>query len=370
MTTIFSLFSKEELEQQIADKMVTVRQHPTERLSILNYTQAAQYTPEKWNHVTDYCRGLIYDTDTYEIKARGFKKFWNLEDERHPETLLENLPSKAPLLTQKLDGSLGIGYRLSNGKWAVATRGSFTSDQAKWATEWIQSKNLALYPAFNPVFEILYKENRIVVDYDEEGLTLLSLIHTELGHEAHHDYATYWGKYNGLKVVKQHDGPLSEVVGLDTPNEEGWVASWSRPTGPPLRVKIKYDTYCRLHKLYTQTSPWRVWDMLRNGRVEEARQGMPEDFRKWFDGQVDRFTKAFEEVWDSAFGKFEDGIVMFGEPSKDNKEHRKQFAQYAAQQQPYTSLLFAWLDGKDVSPIIWKMIEPSGAEKPFKEEAE
>jgi hypothetical protein len=36
---------------------------------------------------------------------------------------------------------------------------------------------------------------------------------------------------------------------------------------------------------------------------------------------------------------------------------RKNFA-HAAKQYQYPSLLFGLLDGKDVSPIIWKIIKP------------
>lgn len=89
---LYDLFTKEELEAQLAAKMVKVTPHPTEPLTIYNYTQVATFTPELWNHVTDKCRGLIVNADA-NVVARAFQKFWNLNDARHPETLTDNLPA-------------------------------------------------------------------------------------------------------------------------------------------------------------------------------------------------------------------------------------------------------------------------------------
>ena len=44
---IFDLFTEAEFNQQRADKMVKVQGHPSEPLSIANYTQFAQFNPEK-----------------------------------------------------------------------------------------------------------------------------------------------------------------------------------------------------------------------------------------------------------------------------------------------------------------------------------
>ena len=108
---MFDLFTESEFNAQIEAKMVKVTPHPSGRLFIANYTQVAQFTPELWNHVTDQCRGLIYDGDG-NLVARGFRKFWNHSDLRHPETLPENFPADPPTITRKMDGSLGILYQL------------------------------------------------------------------------------------------------------------------------------------------------------------------------------------------------------------------------------------------------------------------
>jgi RNA ligase len=56
---------------------VSRRFHPEfPELAILNYTEKTAYEG-KWNEVTLKSRGLIYNTDTFEVLARPFKKFFN-----------------------------------------------------------------------------------------------------------------------------------------------------------------------------------------------------------------------------------------------------------------------------------------------------
>jgi RNA ligase len=83
----------------------------------------------------------------------------------------------------KLDGSLGILYFYDD-KPYIATRGSFTSEQAERANKIFQKKYSHLH--FNKehtyLFEIIYPENRIVVDYGaKEDLILLAVLDTETG---------------------------------------------------------------------------------------------------------------------------------------------------------------------------------------------
>lgn len=118
-------------------KLVSCQRHPFAPLSIWNYTAKCQYE-RAW--------------------------FFNLGEHQGP------LPTSPFRVLDKLDGSLGILYGLGS-QQGIATRGSFTSDQAKRATGIF----LARYRNYQPpqgttaVFEIIYPENRIVVDYAQES---------------------------------------------------------------------------------------------------------------------------------------------------------------------------------------------------------
>jgi RNA ligase len=363
---LFDLFPEAELNAQLEAKMVRATPHPEAALTIYNYTKVAQFTPELWNHVTDLCRGLIVDADG-NLVARGFEKFWNLDDARHPETLMANLPATPPVLTRKMDGSLGIGYQLA-GKWYVATRGSFDSEQARWASRWLAENSPSVWPeGWTPLFEIVFPENQIVVKYDYEGLVLLALVKIETGEEATYAELLEHGARNGIPVVEVFDRPLAEAVAEDVPNEEGYVAAWPRPGRTPLRVKIKYATYSRLHKLLTQTNSVTVWEMLRDGQdVQSLTQDVPAEFRQWIDAMEARFRGEYKAIEDKALAAME---AYPGEKTIADKEAKKAFALYVmGSYADISGILFAMVDGKNYAPILWKMIRPRGDEGTFKVE--
>lgn len=100
-----------------------VRSVEQDDLILFNYTNAAQFA-NRWNWFERQSRGLILNRETGEVVARPFPKFFNWGETNQPTASLVEL-------TEKIDGSLGILYR-HNGEFKIATRGSFTSDQALW----------------------------------------------------------------------------------------------------------------------------------------------------------------------------------------------------------------------------------------------
>jgi RNA ligase len=361
---LFDLFTEDEFKAQVEAKMVKVTPHPSGRLFIANYTQMAQFTLELWNHVTDQCRGLIFDLDG-DVVARGFRKFWNYSDLRHPETLPENFPTEPPIITRKMDGSLGVLYPFDN-KWYVSTRGSFTSDQSLWASKWLDWRCPNLWPSgYTPLVEIIYPANQIVVKYNFSGLVLLALVNNETGEEM--DYASLcgYGFINLISVVDSFDMPLATCVVEDNPNEEGYVAAWPRPGTTPLRVKIKYATYVTLHRLLTQTNAVTVWEMLRDGLdLTTLTKDVPAEFRGWIDGLEKRFLGEFKAIEDTALVAM---LTYPGEKNLTDPADKKAFALYVTgSHENVAPIMFAMATGKQYAPIIWKQIRPRGDERPFK----
>jgi len=122
----------DEIKPYIEKKLVSEQVHPEDPdIRIFNYTQTVQFS-KAWDDVTRQCRGLILNVKTGEVLARPFPKFFNYGE--HIQNAW-TIPDEVPIISEKLDGSLGILYSL-NGKSWIATRGSFMSDQAIWATEW------------------------------------------------------------------------------------------------------------------------------------------------------------------------------------------------------------------------------------------
>lgn len=250
---LYDLISQADLANQILERNVRASDHPALPLRILNYTEKAAYDGA-WNPVTLQCRGLIYDLETFEVVARPFPKFFNHGQPGAPEL---DLDARA-FVTDKLDGSLGILYPVNaKGAGAIATRGSFTSDQALHATEVYQRRYLPHWqpsPDLTYLFEILYPENRIVVDYEGlDDIVFLCAIENASGR------ATWRVPWPGLRVQELSHGTLADALAAEPrPNCEGLVVYF--PDADE-RVKIKQDDYMALHRILTGTNARNVWEV-------------------------------------------------------------------------------------------------------------
>jgi RNA ligase len=350
MIRISDILPVELLEKHVADGVIRRQSHPLfPELLIYNYTERAQFE-RIWDAATNVCRGLVVRGGF--VVARPFNKFHNLNTEYAPETMEANLPKGAPLVTTKLDGSMGVVY-LHGGEWRVATRGSFDSDQARWATAWYaehQAKHPASWPAdVTPVCEVIYSANRIVVDYDFEGLVLLSMVDNETGAELPRQEAEVWAAVNGLRIVDKFDKTLAECAAENTANEEGYVLTYSNG----VKVKVKFEEYVRLHRILTGLNPKTVWEMLSQGQGEAiekllADPKMPSGFVAWLQQVSADLQLKFMEIELEAQAYF---------AARPASPVRKDQAMYFVRS-PLKSILFQMLDGKPYADIIWDRIKP------------
>lgn len=365
MVKLDQIMNIDTLEDLILNRFISRKFHSKFPLAILNYSHLAQYSKDLvWGPEMSMCRGLIYRIDTLEVIARPFAKFWNLNDERHPETLENNLPIGIPLLTTKMDGSLGILYNWADQNY-VATRGSFESDQAQWATEWLQKKypRLKLPKEYTLLTEIIYPENQIVVYYDFSGLIVLGAVHNTTGVELSRSDLKSYCVANEISLVKDHKKTLLSCADEDIPNQEGYVATFSNG----FKVKIKFSTYCSLHRILTGLNPHTIWEMLRDGKGSELDtwlidEKIPNDFKKWLMNWTSKLGSEFNKIL------FNANEILSNLPINLT---RKEIAEYFLQSNHkyYSAILFGMLDNRDISNTIWKLIEPKATDT-FKEDGE
>ena len=332
------------LQQAIADGFVKVQKHPHHDLFIYNYTPRAQYE-KVWNEITLACRGLILDTD-YNIIARPFIKFFNWGEIPNQE-----LPAIPFEVYEKMDGSLGILYWV-NDEPCIATRGSFASPQAVIATQLLQQQYAAAIPQLDKtktyLFEIIYPENRIVINYGtEKKLVLLAVVDTATGAEPQPP-AAY--AHLGFPVVKAYDGiqDVEELQKLEEDNREGFVIRFE--TG--LRLKIKFAEYLRIHRIVTQVSNVHIWEYLKEHLSFETLLGkVPDEFYTWVKNTMEILQQQYQEIEETSKRDFK---IL---------DSRKATAEYYFTCK-YPAILFKMMDGKPYDHIIWKMIRPT-FEKPF-----
>src|SRR4029077_17372619 len=249
---IHDLINGDLLNKHLNNGMVSVQVHPDHPyLQILNYTHKAQYEPAWGDGTIDCCRGLIFDAQNGEIIARPFKKFHNLNTASIPETLEANLPKTTPKILKKYDGSLGILWQYDD-DYGIATRGSFTSPQAQWATKWLKDrvegrgKHWGIcFPASlgtTWLFEIIYRENQIVVHYPTDDLVVLALIDNKSGEEYSHQTTALLANRKGFSVAEEIKGKnIYDLLLENHQNEEGYVVSYSAGHCDPIKVKIKFE---------------------------------------------------------------------------------------------------------------------------------
>lgn len=347
-------------ELQKRDKYIICRKHSTLPLLIWNYTHLCQFD-KAWNEYTMQTRGLITDLQG-NIIARPFTKFFNLNETK--ESSFNNLPIEIPKVYEKLDGSLGIQY-YDNEKVCIATRGSFDSDQAKWATEWISKRYCKndFLPGYTYLYEIIFPENRIVVNYqDRQELVLLAVIYTEIGKEINHNIEA---KRLGLSTPQIINNSLTELIEslkTLTINNEGFVLVYSNG----FRVKMKGNEYVRLHRIISNVSSKSIWESLKNNdSLDDILQNIPDELFEWISEKRKEFIKQYEDIQYKCVTCF--NLISYDLINIQEKT-RKDWAERIIKTR-FSNILFAMLDNKDYSQMIWKMIKPK-YELPFKDLSE
>jgi RNA ligase len=334
----------ETLERYYNEGWLIKQTHPELPLTIWNYSQTTQYAG-KWDDVTLVTRGLVTNNETGEIVARPFKKFFNLEENRHTST-------NEFEVYNKMDGSLIIAFYLY-GSWVFASRGSFTSEQAKAASKLFYKKygDVGMNIDTTYLFEFTAPWNRIVVDYsDGEQLTLLGGIRTNDGLEAPWYHLDSVSKLNAIPLVKKYDGitDYTTLKGMIGDNEEGFVIKFSNGD----RMKIKGEEYLRLHRIMTGVSTTSIWEVMANGgNMEEILKDVPDEFYDKIKEVVRDIAVRFDNIRTDYIQYFTDIVFKIG------REDRRGFAE-EARRYTHSSILFAMLDGKDINPIIWKIVKP------------
>ena len=378
-------YNLELLQKHYIDKGLIIKQvHPTLPLAIYNYSRECQYD-KKWDRYTLACRGLVLDFDGNVI-AKPFPKFFNWEeikddkyahcegcrrsgmincayfDECGGWEMRSVIPNETFEVYEKLDGSLGIFFHYE-GEWNMVTRGSFTSEQSIKGMEIAKRYNYdkICVPGFTYLFEIIYPENRIVVDYGkEERLVLLGIINPE-GNEVPYEEIVDdgWDIVMKYKTWGEDWETLKKEISKDN---EGYVIRFSGG----MRMKIKGEEYVRLHRILTNFSSKDIWELLKNGEpFEPFLERVPDEFDDWVKRTVMNLRYSFHHI-DERAGKLHDGFRYGKFNDKEVEPTKKEFAEYVKQfPKELAAVMFKMWDKQPYDNIIWSMIKPK-YEKPFK----
>ena len=350
---LHDLLRPELLGRMSDEGYVNLQVHPTENLAILNYSKTAAWD-NMWNDVTMACRGLIYDHQTYEVIARPFEKFFNYEQLGTGWPI----PEGPVVVTDKQDGSLGILYPLSDGGHAVATRGSFMSDQAKHATKIWNEKyegKVLLDKNITYLFEIIYPENRIVLNYgDMDDLVLLGGVMIDIGKSLTAVEARFTMDWPGPVTKTFSAWTFEDALKLPPrDNAEGIVIHF---LSTDERVKLKQEDYVALHRIVTGMTDRSVWEAIGQGKtVEEIQEPLPEEFWPWVAQVTDDLFQVADQIIMSVWDAYLNVLNELG-PDFTRKDFALHVKDYES---PLKGYLFKYLDGQPIADVVWKSIKPA-----------
>lgn len=373
----------------MASKHISMQKHPTLPLAILNYTNSCMFD-DFWPDTVQKCRGLIIETAKFSgdiipestIISRPFHKFFNLNHTNQQEYQEQNLPSVEPTVTEKMDGWFGIMWKYNcdgeGFQYGVSSRGSFTSPGAVFATQKLQK--LVKYGAvdefpegYSPIFEIIFPEGKVVIDYPFEGLVLLGCVNNETGEELpYDDLQKVWAKIAGyaadnrpwIRLVKAHRMTLGECSNHNAKNFEGFVLTYPRPGTYPIKVKVKLEEYKRLHKLITGVTPQQIWRALHDPMAQWFESDIPESFRKWALKWRDELYTKFNRELIYTYASIDDLWEL--PPTKSILEDRTIKAAYYLEAQKHypdkANLMLMLLEEKyyEAHQAIWNSLRPVG----------
>lgn len=257
-------------------------------LIILKYSKMVTFY-DFWNQFYMETRGTVIDIEREELVSCPYRKFFNIGQK--PEVdfnlVMEKIEhAKHVTIRDKKDGSM-IACSKYRDNLVITTPGSFSSEQSKWARKLLETYNPKFVQqipnGLTFLFEAIYPENRIVVDYgNEQNLYLTNirsigtgrmLLDSEVCEFAHH--------FGFLRPELECSSPqkLSEDIHDENKypanEKEGWVFVIQTDTDD-LLVKFKVDDYCAVHRAMSlAASPRIIYYVIKEDKFDDFISKIP-----------------------------------------------------------------------------------------------
>ena len=307
-----------------------------------NYSQYAQYS-KHWDALTAVCRGLVTD-DSGNVVARGFPKFHNYSENVHT-------PTEDFVVYEKLDSSFILLFWYAS-EWQVASRRSFVSEQAQTAenmlTEMYDTSHLD--KALTYCFEVIYKQNRIVVDYKDRHELVLLVAFDKHGRETLPEAAA---EAAGFLVIRRFDNLVQtpqQLLEMCSDNAEGFVVRFSNGQ----RVKLKFDAYVEVHRIVTDLNETQIWEWFKEGlglRDIIETKGVPDELHDWIRIQYEGLAAAHADMVQQVQSSLDD--------ARAGAETRKDIVLNMGRN-PLKGLMFSLLDGRDIHAAVCDRLKEHG----------
>ncbi len=301
------------------------------------------------------CRGIKFCKDGM-ILARPFRKFFNYGERG------SDLPVHRPhYTTKKLDGSMVHAILLGQHLFLHTRKGH--TDVAKKAERHMMSASRINYVAFmrrciadqwTPIFEYTGPNNRIVLRYEEEALTLVALRHIIMGDIMPRDHLEQYASWYSVPLVERVDvqivGQVDKFVaharGLI--DAEGYVIYFD----DGYMVKIKAEDYVLKHRALDDLgSKKKVVALCVQGFVDDVTAVVSEADAN----ELNEFNDAIQAEVNKTMTEVLRIVSWYTELDVPNPRKEFAFLMDAAHTPKYLrSAAFASIDGKNARLVLTK----------------
>ena len=208
-------------------------------------------TARRW-YLRRQCRGLIFNHNG-DVISLPIKKFFNANE--RAETQLDRIDLSQPhVILEKLDGSMcrpipiGSDYRMGT-KMGITTVAMMAEEFVAEHLNYDKFIRATMADNLSPQFEFCSRKQRIVLDYLDDRLVLLSIRSLATGQDLSIAKMQEYANMYDIDVVGHYPGTVSSIEQLvaDTKGlfgQEGWVIKF---TNCGNAIKIKADDYRLKH---------------------------------------------------------------------------------------------------------------------------
>ena len=255
-------------------------------ISSFNFTRKA-FENKEWDGITTKARGLYIDTEHNEVVARGYEKFFNLNEvsETKPESLSRNLafPVRAYV---KENGFLGIVSTDHDGGIIFASKSTLNGDHAQMVKDALYSiygadvvekiKDYSYNNKVSFVFEVINKEqDPHIIKYKKNECILLDIIRNDIKFEK----LEYESMCDVAKLIGLEHKYLANII-LDYKELSRYIENASSPNFKYQTDRIDdkciegfvfEDANGFMFKL--KTHYYNEWKMLRGAAIKIFRSG-------------------------------------------------------------------------------------------------
>lgn len=281
-------------------------------------------------------RGITFvEKDGQVDRFLMFHKFFNINEFK--DYSYENIKNKKIIqIEEKLDGSMIRFIRLNNKLYPI-TKMDIDNPQTKLVTSFLEKNenikefiNKTIDSNLAAIFEYIGPLNKIVLDYKEEDLILLSLREENTGKYLNIYENDLIKKYN-IKIPKVTNLSLEDILNLveKETNIEGFVVTFEDGQ----KVKIKTKWYFENHKIQSdQIKENDILNYIYLDKIDDVLSTIQEDKK-----DLREFILETTEVINNHILKVTEEVeeIVLTEYDGDQKKFANSFKTH-----PYSGLLF------------------------------